>query len=73
MRKAWTETSLGEIATLSMGRTPSRSDKSYWTEDLTYPFCTIADMDGKYIFPKREGVSFKAIQDGKRLLQLELF
>jgi type I restriction enzyme S subunit len=65
MRKGWTETSLGEIATLTMGRTPSRSDKTYWTEDLAYPFCTIADMDGKFIFPKREGVTIKAIQDGK--------
>ena len=65
MRKGWTETSLGEIATLTMGRTPSRSDRTYWTEDLAYPFCTIADMDGKFIFPKREGVTIKAIQDGK--------
>jgi type I restriction enzyme S subunit len=65
MRKGWTETSLGEVAALTMGRTPSRSDKTYWTEDLAYPFCTIADMDGKFIFPKREGVTIKAIQDGK--------
>ena len=65
MRKGWTETTLGEIATLSMGRTPSRSDKTYWTENLAYPFCTIADMDGKFIFPNREGVTNKAIQNGK--------
>ena len=65
MRKGWTETTLGEIATLTIGRTPSRNEKSYWTDDLTYPFCTIADMDGKLIFPIREGVTIKAIQEGK--------
>ena len=65
MRKGWIETTLGEIATLSMGRTPSRNEKNYWTDDLTYPFCTIADMDGKFIFPNREGVTNKAIQNGK--------
>jgi type I restriction enzyme S subunit len=70
MRNDWTETSLGEIAALSMGRTPSRSDKTYWTEDLAYPFCTIADMDEKFIFPKREGVTIKAIQDGKAKIAL---
>ena len=65
MRDGWIETTLGEISTLQMGRTPSRRESSYWTEDLTYPFCTIADMDSKYVEPKREGVTNAAIRDGK--------
>jgi type I restriction enzyme S subunit len=65
MRDGWIETTLGEISALQMGRTPSRRESSYWTEDLTYPFCTIADMDSKYVEPKREGVTKAAIEDGK--------
>jgi type I restriction enzyme S subunit len=65
MRDGWVETTLGEISALQMGRTPSRRESSYWTEDLTYPFCTIADMDSKYVEPKREGVTKSAIEDGK--------
>ena len=65
MRDGWVETTLGEVSALQMGRTPSRREDSYWTDDLTYPFCTIADMDGKYVEPKREGVTKAAIIDGK--------
>ena len=65
MRDGWVETTLGEISALQMGRTPSRRENSYWTDDLTYPFCTIADMDAKYVEPKREGVTKAAIMDGK--------
>ena len=68
MRDGWTETTLGEIAELKMGRTPPRIDKRYWTDDLASPFCTIADMDGKWISPIREGVTKKAIDDGKARL-----
>ena len=68
MRDGWKETTLGEIAELKMGRTPPRNDKRYWTDDLASPFCTIADMDGKWISPKREGVTKKAIDDGKARL-----
>jgi type I restriction enzyme S subunit len=64
----WTETTLGDIAELAIGRTPSRSESRYWTEDLTNPFCTIADMDGKWITPLREGVTDAAIQEGKARL-----
>ncbi len=65
MRDGWVETTLGEVSALQMGRTPSRRENSYWTDDLTYPFCTIADMDAKYVEPKREGVTKAAIMDGK--------
>jgi type I restriction enzyme S subunit len=68
MRDGWTETTLGDVAGLVIGRTPSRSEKKYWTDELTNPFCTIADMDGKWISPSREGVTNAAIQEGKARL-----
>lgn len=61
----WTETTLGQIAGLVMGKTPPRNEKRYWTDELAHPFCTIADMEGKWIRPKREGVTSAAIQDAK--------
>jgi len=68
MRKGWKETTLGEVAGLSIGRTPTRATAKYWTGDLRFPFCTIADMDGKRISPSREGVTQAAIDDGKARL-----
>jgi type I restriction enzyme S subunit len=65
MRSHWNNTTLGEIATLTMGRTPPRNAPKYWTEDLEHPFCTIADMTSKFVFPKREGITSAAIRDGK--------
>jgi type I restriction enzyme S subunit len=61
----WVQKTLGEVAELQMGRTPSRREPTYWTQDLDFPFCTIADMDSKFVDPKREGVTKLAIQDGK--------
>ena len=63
--EGWKETTLGEVAILSIGRTPSRANAKYWTDDLRYPFCTIADMAEKQISPSREGVTQAAIDDGK--------
>jgi type I restriction enzyme S subunit len=61
----WVHKTLGEVAVLQMGRTPSRREPRYWTRDLDFPFCTIADMDSKFVDPKREGVTKLAIQDGR--------
>jgi len=68
MREGWCETNLADVADLVIGRTPSRSEKEYWTSDLTNPFCSIADMDGKWISPSREGVTQRAITEGKARL-----
>jgi len=65
MSDDWARTTLGDIATLYMGRTPSRNNSEYWTTELKYPFCTIADMEGASISPSREGVTERAINDGK--------
>ena len=56
---------LGEVAHVSIGRTPPRGKPQYWTTDLTLPFCTIADMTSKDIDPAREGVTPAAERDGK--------
>lgn len=61
----WVHKTLGEVSELQMGRTPSRREPTYWTRDLDFPFCTIADMDSKFVDPKREGVTKLAIHDGK--------
>ena len=56
---------LGEIAELRIGKTPPRKEKQYWTEDLSRPFCTIKDMQSKWISPKVEGVTKLAEDEGK--------
>jgi len=61
----WGERSLGQVSKLQMGRTPSRREPRYWTEDLHRPFCTIADMQSKFVDPSREGITELAVDDGK--------
>lgn len=59
------EASLGQVATLQIGRTPPRDDARYWTSDLALPFCTIADMSSKYVVPVREGITALAEAENK--------
>lgn len=68
--ETWTEATLGDIAALSIGRTPDRKNATYWTSDTSHPFCTIADMpvESWNINPQREGVTEAAIRDGKAKL-----
>ncbi len=61
----WAKKTLGEVAEITIGKTPPRKDPRYWTSDLERPFCTIADMDGRLIDPKREGVTALAESEGK--------
>ena len=65
MRDGWERTTLGQIANLTIGRTPPRDDPGYWTHDLARPFCTIADMTSSEVMPTREGVTELAEADGK--------
>ena len=59
-REDWKETTLGEVATFTIGRTPARKNPGYWTRDLTYPFLTIKGMgSGEF----EEGVTDLAIAD----------
>ena len=61
----WVETTLGDVAEIAIGRTPPTKEPRYWTEDLSRPFCTIADMSGRTIDPRRQGVSELAELEGK--------
>lgn len=65
MHDGWVDAVLGDVADITIGRTPPRDEARYWTTDLTRPFCTIADMDGGTIVPRREGVTEGAELDGK--------
>ena len=64
----WEVTTLGDLANLQIGKTPPRKESRYWTDDLTHPFCTIADMAERVVHPSREGVTQAAIDDGKARL-----
>lgn len=61
----WPTVKLGDIAEIEIGRTPLRSNPDYWTDDLTRPFCTIADMSEYNVHPRREGVTELAEKDKK--------
>ena len=65
MPDGWTDAALGDVAEIAIGRTPPRDEPRYWTNDLTRPFCTIADMGDGTILPGREGVTEAAEVDGK--------
>lgn len=65
MSDEWLETTLGEVADITIGKTPPRNEPKYWTTALDYPFCTIADMTDLDIDPVREGVTEAAIVDKK--------
>lgn len=65
MRDGWDRTTLGEIASLSIGRTPPRKQARYWTKQLHRPFCTIADMTSAHVDPTNEGVTAAAEEEGK--------
>ena len=61
----WKFARLGDVSTLQIGRTPPRSEPKYWSTNLERPFCTIADMNGRYCRPVKEGVTELAEQEGK--------
>lgn len=61
----WVETTLGKVASRVVGRTPARKEPSFWTDDMTYPFLTIADMGNRWVTAGREGVTAEAIERGQ--------
>ena len=61
----WKFARLGDVSKLHIGRTPPRSEAKYWSTNLERPFCTIADMTGRYCRPVREGVTELAENEGK--------
>lgn len=65
MREGWTNTTLGSVASRVIGRTPQRREPRYWTEDLSLPFFTIADMRDRRATTGREGVTQEAVDAGQ--------
>lgn len=65
MADGWRNTTLAEVSTIQIGRTPPRNNPSYWTTDLARPFCTIADLADPIVRPAREGVTEAAEVEGK--------
>lgn len=64
-KKDWKETTLGNISTFEIGRTPARKNPDYWTDDLAHPFCSIKAMKSPDGSGFEEGVTQKAIDDKK--------
>ena len=63
-RDGWRETTLGEVATRTIGRTPPRNDSSMWATSTERPFVTIADLGLNRTVTAREGVSELAEASG---------
>jgi type I restriction enzyme S subunit len=57
----WEVKRLGDIAHLTMGRTPSRRIDAFWGRG--YPWLSIADMNSKYLFDTTEEITKRAIVD----------
>jgi type I restriction enzyme S subunit len=55
--EGWEIVKLGDVADISIGRTPTRNEPDYWSNDSSRPFCTIADMQSFDINPSKEWVS----------------
>lgn len=68
MSDQWRRTTLGDATVITIGKTPPRKEDRYWTDDLSHPFCTIADMTDSEVNPVREGVTTEAIAEGKAKL-----
>lgn len=61
-------TKLGEIAELTIGKTPPRDKSVYWDAESNLPFCTIADMIEPVVCETRESISSRAVAEGKAKL-----
>ena len=59
--KNWKWVRLGEIANITAGGTPSRTNPEYWDGDV--PWVKIADMNSKYISTTSETISKKGLEN----------
>jgi len=56
MKRGWTTAALGELCEITIGRTPSRAEPSYW--DGPHPWLSIADMGSSAAIDRtKEGVT----------------
>ena len=59
---SWSLVQLEEICEINIGKTPSRSNSSYWGGEE--PWLSISDMNqGKTFFQTKEKITFKAIKE----------
>ncbi len=62
----WNSTTLGELATLRIGRTPPRAEPQWWNDHPgDRPWCAISDLTKKWVDPTKEGVTEAAEVQGK--------
>ena len=61
----WRRATLGAVADLKIGRTPSRTEPAFWADSTKHPFLTIADLARWQVGHAREGVTEAAIAQGK--------
>lgn len=58
----WTNTTLGELFDISIGRTPKRAEQRYWGQ--SHPWLSIADMGyGKPLSRTKEQITDEAVED----------
>jgi len=57
----WVETTLGDIATVQSGGTPSRSNKLYWDGDI--PWVKISDIDNWYVKETKELITKSGLEN----------
>lgn len=54
----WPETSLGTVANISIGGTPSRNEPRFWAEPPSgHPWLSIRDLQGKYVSDTSERIT----------------
>lgn len=54
---------LGDVTSIAMGKTPSRSNYNYWDGDNTW--VSIADLKEKYIYDSKEKITENAVKESK--------
>lgn len=64
-RGGWAVAALGDLAAITIGRTPPVDDAAYWTTDPAHPFVTIGDMADWRVQTARRCITELAIRDGK--------
>lgn len=80
---SWEQKRLADICEIKLGKTPSRSDKSYWDEERTGSniWVSIADLtklNGRFIADSREYISdkgaslFKPVKAGTLMMSFKL-
>ncbi len=74
--RPWTTCKLGEISTITMGRTPARLTGSYWGSG--HKWLSIADLKGKVVSESKEEITdagvqgMEAVPEGTLLMSFKL-